>query len=78
MSNDHSANWRVLLTSSDWLKVDFFIVGPVAADTSHSGRPTNNSLSLLNARAAAVRGMTVGHVSFRWTCIALQSVDNKL
>ena len=27
----------VCVTSSDWLKVDFWIQGPVAADTSHSG-----------------------------------------
>ena len=38
MSNGHSANWRVRLTSADWLKVDFWIHGPVAADTSYSER----------------------------------------
>ena len=37
MSNGHSANSLVRLTSSDWLKVGFWIQGPVAADTSHSG-----------------------------------------
>ena len=36
MSNGHSANWRVRLISSDWLKVDFWIHGPMAADTSYS------------------------------------------
>ena len=29
MSSGHSANLRVRLTSSDWLKVDFWIHGPV-------------------------------------------------
>ena len=38
MSNGHSANWRVRLTSSDWLKVDFWTHGPVKADTSYSER----------------------------------------
>ena len=37
MPNDHSENSRVRYTSSDWLKVDFGIQGPAAADTSHSG-----------------------------------------
>ena len=37
MSNGHSANLRVRSTSSDWLKVDFWIKGPVAADSLHSG-----------------------------------------
>ena len=36
MSNGHSAKLRMHLTSSDWLKVSFWIQGPVAADTSHS------------------------------------------
>ena len=38
ISNGHSANLRVRLTSSDWLKVDFRIYSPVAADTSYSKR----------------------------------------
>ena len=33
--------------NSDWLKVDFWIHGPVAADTLHSRRSTTNSLSVL-------------------------------
>ena len=33
----HSAKSRKRLTSSDLLKVGFWIQGPVAADTSHSG-----------------------------------------
>ena len=34
MSNTHSAKLRLCYkTSSDWLKVDFWIQGPVAADT---------------------------------------------
>ena len=37
MSNGHSANLRVRYASSDWLKVEFLIQGPVAANTSHSG-----------------------------------------
>ena len=37
MSNGHSANSRVRITISDWLKVDIWIQGPVAADTSNSG-----------------------------------------
>ena len=45
ISNGHSANLRVHLTSSDWLKVDFLIHGPVAADTSCSEK------LLLNVRA---------------------------
>ena len=36
ISNGHSANLHVRLTSSDGLKVDFWIHGPVAADTSYS------------------------------------------
>ena len=35
----------------DW-KLFFWIHGPVAADTSHSGRPTNNSLSPYDVSAA--------------------------
>ena len=38
ISNSHSVNLRMRLTSSDWLKVDFWIHGPVAVDTSHSER----------------------------------------
>ena len=38
ISNGHSANQRKSLTSSDWLKADFWIHGPVAADTSYSER----------------------------------------
>ena len=38
VSNSHSVNLRVRLTSSDWLKVGFWIHGPVAADTSYSER----------------------------------------
>ena len=37
MSNGHSTNLRVGHTSSDWLKVDFWIQDPAVADTSHSG-----------------------------------------
>ena len=33
ISNGHYANLRSRLTSSDWLKVDFWKHGPVAADT---------------------------------------------
>ena len=51
-SNGHSANLHVRYPNSDWLKVDFWIHGPVAADTSHSGRPMNNSLSLYDVSDA--------------------------
>ena len=37
MSNGHPAKLRVRQISSDWLKVDFWIQGPAAADTLHSG-----------------------------------------
>ena len=38
--------------NSDWLKVDFWIHGPVVEDTLHSRRPINNSLSQYNVSAA--------------------------
>ena len=40
------------LTNSDRLKVDFWIYGPVAADTLHSRGPMNNSVSLYDVSAA--------------------------
>ena len=53
MSNGHSANWRVRLTNSDWLKVDFWIHGPVTADTSYSERLLFVCLPLCDVSAAA-------------------------
>ena len=32
MSNSHSANWRERLTSSEWLKVNFWIHGPSSSE----------------------------------------------
>ena len=52
MSNGHSANWRVRLTSFDWLKVDFWIHGPVAVDTSYSERLLFVGLPLCDVSAA--------------------------
>ena len=69
------------------LKVDFWIHGPVAADTSDSERLLFVGLPLYDVSAATgpciqkstfnqsriyfthaqIRGMTFGHVSFRWT-----------
>ena len=37
MSNGHSANLHVHLTSSDWFESSFLDTSPAAADTSHSG-----------------------------------------
>ena len=52
MSNGHSTNMCMHSINSDWLKIDFWIHGPVTANTSHSGRPVNNSLSLYDVSAA--------------------------
>ena len=53
MSNGHSANWRVRLASSGWLNVDFWMHGPVAADTSYSERLLFVGLPLCDVSAAA-------------------------
>ena len=68
MSNGHFTKLRVHLTSFDWLKVDFWKQGPVAADTLHSGTILDQSESRIQDV------MNIGHVSFRWTCITLHSV----
>ena len=47
-----SANLRVCSTSSDWLKVDLWIHGPVAAGTSHSERLLFVGLPLCDVSAA--------------------------
>ena len=52
ISNGHSANLCVRLTSSDWLKVDFWIHGPVAAVTSYSERLLFVGISLCDVSAA--------------------------
>ena len=52
ISNGHSANLRIRLTCSDWLKVNFWIHGPVAADTSYSERLLFIGLLLCNVSAA--------------------------
>ena len=52
ISNSHSAISRVCLTSSDWLTVDFWIHGSVAADTSYSERLLFLGLPLCNVSAA--------------------------
>ena len=46
--------------SSDWLKVDFWIQGPVAADTSHSGMIFDQS----DARRHPVSWILIGRKSF--------------
>ena len=45
MSNGHFTKMRVRSTRCDWLKVDFWIQGPAATDTSHSGRSFDQSES---------------------------------
>ena len=70
MSNGHSANSRVRLTSSDWLKV-VFIQDPVAADTSHSGTIFDQSdarrhepFDYISLRIRAVTRAYVSHLIF--------------
>ena len=50
--NGRSANLLVRLTSSDWLKVDFWIHGPVAAGTSYSESLLFIGLPLCDVSAA--------------------------
>ena len=52
ISIGHSVNLRMRLTSSDWLKVDFWILGPVAADTSYSEKLLFVGLRLCDVSAA--------------------------
>ena len=70
MSDGHSANSRVLLTSFDWLKV-VFIQDPVAADTSHSGTNFDHSdarrhepFDYIRLRIRAVTRASVIHLLF--------------
>ena len=56
---------HVRSTSSDWLKVDFWIQGPAAADTSHSGTIFDQS----DARRHPVSWILIGRKSFAVTCI---------
>ena len=107
MSNGHSANLRVRQTSSDWLKVEFWITR--SSDSRVEQFLTNQMLGdilfpgfWLVENCSTVRcicchwtlyrkinfqpirtcltymqfcGMTIGHVSFHWKCIALHSVS---
>ena len=50
------------LTSSDWLKVDFWIHGLVTADTSHSERMLFVGLSLCDV--ATVTGICIRKSTF--------------
>ena len=52
MSKGHSANLCVRLTNSDWFKVDFWIHGPVAANTLYSERLLFVGLPLCDVSAA--------------------------
>ena len=77
MSNGNAANLRVRLISSDWLKVEFWVDGPMAADTFHGERLLFVGLPLCdvyqkkkkkkNFQPIRIclphddRGMTVGH-----------------
>ena len=52
ISKGRSANLRLRLTSSDWLKVDFWIHSPVTADISYSERLLFVGLPLCDVSAA--------------------------
>ena len=52
ISNGHATNLRIHLTSSDWLKVDFLIHSPRAADTWYSERLLFVGLLLCDVSAA--------------------------
>ena len=118
MIHDHWSfhEFACALLKFDWLRVDFWIQGPLAADTSCSrtifdqsdARKHQVSWTLIGRKLfhcamyllpldliskinfqpirtclthAQFHGMTTGHVSFHWTCIALHSViirENKM
>ena len=74
-------------SSSDWLKVDFWIHGPVAADTSYSERLLFIGLPLCNVFAATgpcIKNQLLTNQNLLnaradswndyWTCITLHSV----
>ena len=71
MSNGHSGNLRMRYSSSDWVKVDFLIQDPAAADTSRIGmifdqwdaRRYPVSLILIGRKWPLDMYHTVGHIS---------------
>ena len=69
IANGHSANLRMRLTSSDWLKVVLWIHSPVTTDTSYSERLLFVGLSLCDvsdATGPCIQKSTINQSEFVW------------